>query len=44
MRETEKEADQYEDMLGTYLVKHWAGNLSERDNRQVSKLLHHQGL
>lgn len=40
VRETEKEADQYEDMLGTYLVKLSRENLSERDNRQVSKLLH----
>ena len=40
VRETEKEADQYEDMLGTYLVKLGRENLSERDNRQVSKLLH----
>ena len=40
VRETEKEADQYEDMLGTYLVKLGLENLSERDNRQVSKLLH----
>lgn len=40
VRETEKEADQYEDMLGTYLVKLGWENLSERDNRQVSKLLH----
>lgn len=40
VRETEKEADQYEDMLGTYLVKLGRENLSERGNRQVSKLLH----
>lgn len=40
VRDTEKEADQYEDMLGTYLVKLGRENLSERDNRQVSKLLH----
>ena len=40
VRETEKEADQYEDMLGTDLVKLGRENLSERDNRQVSKLLH----
>ena len=40
VRETEKEADQYEDMLDTYLVKLGRENLSERDNRQVSKLLH----
>ena len=43
VRETEKEADQYEDMLGTYLVKLGRENLSERDNRQVSKLLHNIG-
>ena len=43
VRETEKEADQYEDMLGTYLVKLGRENLSERDNRQVSKLLHSIG-
>ena len=40
VRETEQEADQYEDMLGTYLVKMGSGNLSDKDSRQVSKLLH----
>ncbi len=40
VRETEQEADQYEDMLGTYLVKMGRSNLSRTDSRQVSKLLH----
>ncbi|MCI5689542.1 MAG: Na/Pi cotransporter family protein [Clostridiales bacterium] len=40
VRETEQEADQYEDMLGTYLVKMGRSNLSDKDSRQVSKLLH----
>lgn len=40
VRETEQEADQYEDMLGTYLVKMGRSNLSGTDSRQVSKLLH----
>lgn len=40
VRETEQEADQYEDMLGTYLVKMGQSNLSGTDSRQVSKLLH----
>lgn len=40
VRETEQEADQYEDMLGTYLVKMGSSNLSDKDSRQVSKLLH----
>lgn len=40
VRETEQEADQYEDMLGTYLVKMGSSNLSDTDSRQVSKLLH----
>lgn len=40
VRETEQEADRYEDMLGTYLVKMGRSNLSRTDSRQVSKLLH----
>ena len=40
VRETEQEADQYEDMLGTYLVKMGRSNLSKSDSQQVSKLLH----
>ena len=40
VRETEQEADQYEDMLGTYLVKMGRSNLSKTDSQQVSKLLH----
>ena len=40
VRETEQEADQYEDMLGTYLVKMGRSNLSKNDSQQVSKLLH----
>ena len=39
MRETEKEADQYED-TGHLSGQTGPENLSERDNRQVSKLLH----
>ena len=40
VRETEQEADQYEDMLGPYLVNMGRSNLSDKDSRQVSKLLH----
>ena len=40
VRETEAEADQYEDMLGTYLVKLARADLSEENSQQVSKLLH----
>ena len=40
VRETEQEADQYEDILGTYLVKLGSSDLSGTDSRQSSKLLH----
>lgn len=36
----EKELDNYEDKLGTYLVKLSEHNLSLSDSRQISKLLH----
>ncbi|MBQ6564693.1 MAG: Na/Pi cotransporter family protein [Clostridia bacterium] len=36
----ESEADQYEDQLGTYLMKLTATNLSEPQSREVSKYLH----
>ena len=36
----ESEADQYEDQLGTYLLKLTATNLSEPQSREVSKYLH----
>lgn len=41
-RVTEKEAevDNYEDKLGTYLVKMSGQNLSEEDGKKVSELLH----
>lgn len=38
--EQESELDMYEDKLGTYLVKLSAKELSERDSREISKLLH----
>ena len=40
VRETEKEADQYEDMLGTYLVKLGRADLNAADSRETAKLLH----
>lgn len=40
VRESEGEADQYEDMLGTYLVKLGQANLSAADSRMTAKLLH----
>ncbi|MDY3015504.1 MAG: Na/Pi cotransporter family protein [Evtepia sp.] len=40
IRETEQEADQYEDILGTYLVKLGKVDLSGADSRQTAKLLH----
>lgn len=39
-RETEQEADQYEDMLGTYLVKLGRADLNAADSRETAKLLH----
>ncbi len=40
VRETEEEADQYEDMLGTYLVKMGGTDLSASDSHMTAKLLH----
>lgn len=38
--EAEKTVDRYEDKISTYLVKLSAKNLSDKDSREVSKLLH----
>lgn len=38
--EQEAELDQYEDKLGSYLVKLSAKELSDHDSREISKLLH----
>ena len=43
VRETEQEADQYEDMLGTYLVKLGRADLNAADSRETAKLLHSIG-
>ena len=40
VRETEQEVDQYEDMLGTYLVKLGRADLNAADSRETAKLLH----
>lgn len=40
VRRLEGEVDLYEDRLGTYLVKLSAYDLSDADNKQVSKMLH----
>lgn len=40
IRDLETRADVYEDTLGTYLVKLSARDLSDRDSKQVTKLLH----
>jgi len=40
VRDLEGKADVYEDTLGTYLVKLSSRDLSERDAKQVTKLLH----
>ena len=40
IRALEDKGDKYEDALGSYLVKISACDLSERDSRQVTKLLH----
>ncbi len=40
IREDESEADEYEDMLGSYLIKLSAQDLSEADSHTVTKLLH----
>lgn len=43
IEENEELIDKYEDKLGTYLVKLSANNLSERDSRDVGRLLHSIG-
>ena len=40
IRDYEGQADKYEDMLGTYLVKLSNKNMDERDSHEVNKLLH----
>ena len=40
IRRTEGEADQYEDMLGTYLVKLGSSDLTAQDSRTSAKILH----
>ena len=40
IRDFEGKADNYEDALGTYLVKLSGRDMSERDSEQVTKLLH----
>ena len=40
IRADESEADEYEDMLGSYLIKLSAQDLSEADSHTVTKLLH----
>jgi phosphate:Na+ symporter len=38
--EAEAEADEYEDKLGTYMVKLSSRNMSEQDSRELGELLH----
>ena len=40
IRVYEDKADNYEDMLGTYLVKLSGRNMAERDSHEITKLLH----
>lgn len=40
VREYEAKSDEYEDMLGTYLVKLSACDLDEQDGHEITKLLH----
>ncbi len=40
VRELENKADNYEDALGSYLVKLSASDVSESDSKQITKLLH----
>ncbi len=40
VRRTESEADQYEDMLGSYLVKLGSSDLTAKDSRASAKILH----
>lgn len=40
IRDLENKADQYEDQIGSYLVKLSAYDMTEQDSNQVTKLLH----
>lgn len=40
LEEAEDKIDMYEDKLGTYMIKVSEGGLVERDNREISTLLH----
>lgn len=40
VRKLEDKADEYEDMLGTYLVKLAGHGMTERDSHEITKLLH----
>ena len=40
IRQAEKDADRYEDILGSYLVKLCTHEMSEADSKEASKLLH----
>ena len=40
VRKLEEKVDMYEDTLGTYLVKISSHDVSERDSKQITKLLH----
>lgn len=40
IRILENQADMYEDMLGTYLVKLSSHSMAERDSHEITKLLH----
>lgn len=40
IRQEEKRVDEYEDQLGTYLVRLSHENLSDRDSDEISKMLH----
>lgn len=40
IRQYEKDADQYEDLLGTYLVKLSAHDMTEKDSTEAAELLH----
>ncbi len=40
VRDSEAQADVYEDALGSYLVKISSENMTEKDSREVTKLLH----
>ncbi len=40
IRKQEDQVDEYEDMIGTYLVRINSRNMSEEDSREATKLLH----